>query len=217
MEDARAIGHADTPTRQTLTPERVVEAAVELADAEGLGKLTMRRLAAALGFEVMSLYNHVANKKALLEAMVDRVAAEIERPEGPWDHAIRASALSNLEALQRHPWAVAEWNAHLPGPNRCDLMEWQLRVLAKSPLDDDLAHQAFHAWTTHVLGYAMQVASMPEAFRSDPVGTATQFRAGLDPLRHEELRLHVDQHLRGDEGRSFELVLDFIIDGFRRS
>src|SRR5438046_5601477 len=97
-----------TVQRKPLSRERVLDAAIALVDRDGLDALSMRKLAQALGVEAMSLYNHVANKGDLVNAMVDRVIGEIELPEGPdaeWEPAIRACAISAHEAFLRHPWA----------------------------------------------------------------------------------------------------------------
>src|SRR5215211_9138944 len=95
--------------RKPLTTERVLQAAVEVADHEGVGSLSMRRLARELGVEAMSLYHHVAGKQALLDGMVDLVFGEIELPadDADWKAAMRRRAVSAREVLARHPWAIA--------------------------------------------------------------------------------------------------------------
>src|SRR3954449_4035365 len=105
--------------RARLSRERVLRAAVALADAGGLEALTMRRLGEELGVEAMSLYKHVANKEALLDGMVDLVFAEIELPSGDadWRTAMRERAISAPPALVRHPWATALMQSRTqPGP-----------------------------------------------------------------------------------------------------
>jgi AcrR family transcriptional regulator len=87
----------------------VLLAAVALVDREGLDALTMRKLGSALGVEAMSLYKHVRNKEAILDGIVDLVAAEIEAPdddEAPWLAALRDRAVSSRRVLTRHPWAI---------------------------------------------------------------------------------------------------------------
>ena len=88
-----------------LNRDRVLKAAIRLADKEGIESLSMRKLAKSLGVEAMSLYNHVANKGDLVDAMVDRVIAEIELPDGEWEDAVRRCAISAHAAFVRHPWA----------------------------------------------------------------------------------------------------------------
>ena len=96
-----------TTRRKPLSRERILDAAIELVDEEGIEALSMRKLGQALGYEAMSLYNHVANKDDLLDGILDLVLAEMEPPEPAGGlPAIRASALSAHEALKRHPWAA---------------------------------------------------------------------------------------------------------------
>ena len=98
----------DPAPRLPLTRERVLRAAVALADREGVA-VSMRKLAKELGVEAMSLYHHVAGKNALLDGMVDHVFSEIDLPaaEQGWKAAMRQRAISARAALRRHPWAIA--------------------------------------------------------------------------------------------------------------
>ena len=99
-----------TTRRKPLSRERILAAALELADEQGIEALSMRKLGQAVGYEAMSLYNHVANKGDLVDAIVDRVVGEIELPEGAddeWEAAIRTCAVSAHEAFVRHPWACS--------------------------------------------------------------------------------------------------------------
>src|ERR687897_687258 len=97
-----------------LSRERVLRAAVSLADAGGIESLTMRRLAEALGVEAMSLYYHVANKEAILDGVVDIIMSEIDEAvnrtgapsaEDDWKTAMRMRILAAREVMLRHPWA----------------------------------------------------------------------------------------------------------------
>src|SRR3954452_5648320 len=99
---------AKREARLPLNRDRILEAALEFADEQGIQSLTMRRLGQALGFEAMSLYNHVANKDDVLDGILDLVLAETEppSPEEDWVAAIRNSACSVHAALRRHPWAA---------------------------------------------------------------------------------------------------------------
>src|SRR6476619_2347586 len=105
--------------RARLSRERVLSAAVVLADSGGLEALTMRRLGEELGVEAMSLYKHVANKSDLLDGMTDAVFGEIDLPSPgtPWRAAMRDRAMSARAALNRHPWATALMSSRTsPGP-----------------------------------------------------------------------------------------------------
>src|SRR3979409_1807715 len=97
-----------TEARVPLSRDRVLQAGLDLADASGVEALTMRRLGEELGFEAMSLYRHVANKKDLLDGMRDLVLAEwpLTQSQGDWMEAIRTSARSVHDALRRHRWAA---------------------------------------------------------------------------------------------------------------
>lgn len=81
--------------------------AVQVADADGLGALTMRRLGSELGVEAMSLYKHVANKDEILDGIVEVVMGEIELPgDTDWKTAMRKRAVSAREVLNQHSWAI---------------------------------------------------------------------------------------------------------------
>ena len=106
-------------SRAPLSRERVLGAAVALADRGGIGALSMRKLAQELGVEAMSLYHHVANKDDILDGIVDVVFSEIELPSGDadWKAAMRQRAISAREALLRHPWATGLMESRsTPGP-----------------------------------------------------------------------------------------------------
>src|SRR5688500_7650003 len=95
------------PRRPPLSAERILRAAIKLADRQGLAALSMRKLATTLKVEPMSLYHHVASKDELLDGMVDQVIGEITLPErgGDWRSAMRARAVSALAVMSAHPWA----------------------------------------------------------------------------------------------------------------
>src|SRR5467141_2039931 len=97
-----------TEARIPLSRERLLRAAVPLANDSGIGSLSMRKLGHSLGVEAMSLYNHVANKGDLLDGMVDFVFSEIDLPAGgaDWKTSMRERAVSIRQALARHHWAI---------------------------------------------------------------------------------------------------------------
>src|SRR3954454_20635613 len=103
-----AVASEPTEPRLPLSRERILRAALTIADEQGIESLSMRRLAQALGYEAMSLYNHVANKDDLLHGLLDAVLDETETPSPgePWDAAIRTSAVSGHDALRKHSWAA---------------------------------------------------------------------------------------------------------------
>src|SRR4029077_19067970 len=94
--------------RLPLSRERILTAAIELADQGGIESLTMRKLAQALGVEAMSLYNHVASKGDLVDAMVDRIVSEVDLPaDADWETALRTFAIAVHTTLLRHPWSCS--------------------------------------------------------------------------------------------------------------
>ena len=103
--------------RKPLSRERVLETAVTLADQRGAEALTMRKLAAELGVEAMSLYNHVENKNDRLDGMINLVFGEIEvpAPSGDWKSELRTRATSTRNALNRHRWAIGEMEGRTRG------------------------------------------------------------------------------------------------------
>ncbi len=193
---------------------------MRLADREGIDGLTMRSLAADLGFEVMSLYNHVRTKDDLLDGMLDLVVGEVDLPgeDAPWRSALRRSVLSAREMLSAHPWAAPAWFVRSPGQHRLGLMETWLHALATSALDPVTAHQGFHALTNHVVGSALQQPLVPEEVRSTDASLATAFLESLPQGSYPHLVEHIRQHIAGDNGDgTFEFVLDRILDGLEAS
>lgn len=219
MIDGDEMADTSAGERRPLDRATIVRAGVELADAEGVSALTMRRLAEQLGFKAMALYNHVDGKTDVVASMVDAVAAEIVEPADDREPlgAIREHAIATREALVRHPWAPGLWMATLPGPFRTAHMECVLRLFAKSGLDAETAHHGFHAVSNHVLGYTLQEQAMASGFAAgDASETAQAFLDATPESDFPHTVAHVHQHLDGDASSSFELVLDLILDGLRR-
>jgi AcrR family transcriptional regulator len=206
--------------RRPLDRDAIVARAVAFADERGTDALSMRKLAAELGYEVMSLYNHVANKDEVLALMVDAVAAEVPAPDPEVEPlvAVRSLAVDTRAALVRHPWAAALWLRQMPGPARVQHMENLLAVLAASDMSPSVAHLAFHAVNNHVIGYTLQEQAMAYALPpdGDADALARSFLEAIAGGDHPHTVTHVQQHLDGDTARSFELVLDLILDGLTR-
>ena len=210
-------GAEGTP-RAPLGRTAIVAAAIAVADAEGVGALSMRRLARQLGYEVMSLYNHVTSKDELLSSMVDAVAAEVGSadPSSAPLEAVRAMAVATRGALAHHSWAAELWLRYFPGPARTRLMDELLRLLDESGLSAELAHHGFHAVTNHVVGYSLQELGMAQGPDDNLEATAETFLAGISQTTYPHMVAHIRQHLDGDTASSFELVLDLILDGLVR-
>ncbi len=209
-----------TSDRAPLDRDAIIAGGIAFADERGVDGLSMRKLAAALGYEVMSLYNHVAGKVEVLTMMVDAVAAEIPDPDPAVEPlaAVRALAVDTRAALVRHPWAASLWLRQLPGPARVRHMENHLAALAATDLSPRVAHLAFHAVNNHVIGYTLQEQAMAYVMTtgSDAQDVARSFMTGLSEDESPHTITHIRQHLDGDTASSFELVLDLILDGLAR-
>src|SRR6476620_4494051 len=108
-----------TRDRVALSRDRVLAGAITVADAGGIGALTIRSLAQELGAKPMSVYYHVANKDAILDGIVDVVFSEIELPSpgGDWRSELRRRAASARQVLRRHRWAIGLMESRTtPGP-----------------------------------------------------------------------------------------------------
>jgi AcrR family transcriptional regulator len=204
--------------RVHLSRQTIIQRAIALADAGGVDALSMRVLARDLGYEVMSLYNYVRSKDEVLGAMVDAVAGEVPTPliDAGGLEAARAIALETRAALVRHPWAASLWLTQWPGPARIGHMERLLEAFAASDMPPDVAHLAFHAVNNHVIGYTLQEQAM--AYEAGEVGDeiARRFLHGISNDDFPHTVAHVRQHLDGETGTSFEIVLDLILDGLSR-
>ena len=207
------------PRRVPLSRQRIIDAAVEVADREGLGAVTMRRLGQQLGVEAMSLYKHVADKDDVLAGIADRVASEFELPsrDVDWRMAIRASSIAAYVVLSRHPWAGPLLESDFdPGPARLAYLDAVVDVLHDAGFSlQDVAH-AFGALDSHLYGFTMQVASWP--FGVDEYAeVATELAAGLDPERYPNLIAMAT--MVGQEGGvplDFTFGLDLLLDGLAR-
>jgi AcrR family transcriptional regulator len=170
-----------SPPREKLTRARIMSAALELADAEGLDRLTMRRLAVRLGIEAMSLYHHVAGKEDLLSGITDLVIGEIALPpaEGDWQAAMRLRSISAHQVLMRHPWAAALIVSRINvGPNMLHYIERTLDCLVRAGFSDPMADHAWNAVDAFVYGFTLQQQNFP----IDPCEYASAAEAYLPTL-----------------------------------
>src|SRR5215207_5236322 len=153
-----------TAARVPLTRERALQTAVALADKEGLGSLSMRKLAQELGVEAMSLYHHVKNKEDILDGMVDLVFAEIELPvEGDeWKTAMRDRARSARTALTRHPWAISIMDSRAaPGPATLRHHDAVIGACRQAGFTVQMAAHAFSLLDSYIFGFVLQEVNLP--------------------------------------------------------
>ncbi len=196
----------------------MLRAAVQIADAGGIGSLTIRSLAQALGVKPMSVYHHVANKEQILDGIVDIVFGEIElpSPEGAWRTEIRRRAESARHVLGRHRWAIGLLESRTnPGPATLRHHEANLATLRAGGFSVEMTAHAYALIDSYVYGFALQEASLP--FDSSSVAEVAapmmeMFREGGHPHMVELATEHVLQP-GYDFGDEFGFGLDLILDG----
>jgi len=218
---ADSLGEA-TPRRR-LSRRRVLETAISRADQGGLDALTMRTLAEELGVVPAALYRHVTNKDDLIDAMVDLVFAEIRLPSGgaDWATAMRRRAISVLEALTRHRWAIGLMESRRnPGPANLRHHDAVLGKLRSAGFSVAMAGRAYSLLDSYVYGFALTKVALPPDPSGDPTERA---RAMLEQLSSNEfpnlvelMTEHVAQ--QGDDyGDEFGYGLEIVLEGIERA
>ena len=206
-----------TEPRVPLSRERVLDAAVALADGHGLDAVTMRRLGEALGVEAMSLYNHVANKDDLLDGMVDLVFAEVELPPAGthWRGAMWDRAVSARTALTRHPWATALMDSRAtPGPATLRHHEAVIGSLRAGGFSVALAAHAFSLLDSYLYGFCLQETALAVAPDDDMEAVVEAILGDLPEDRYPHLRETAVEHVLQpgyDYGAEFTFGLDLIL------
>jgi TetR/AcrR family transcriptional regulator, tetracycline repressor protein len=200
--------------RRPLSRRRVLEAAVRFADREGLDALSMRKLGADLGVEAMSLYNHVPNKDALLDGMVEVLLGELEVPSerAEWEERVREAYRGFRRLARRHPNVFPL--LVLRPPDTMDgvwLVEEFLKTMRGAGFDAPTALYAFRTLSAYATGYAMAEI---RGFAMEPGGG----RDGAAALPAEEFPhiVELGERLGGvDRDAEFEFGLDLILNGLR--
>ena len=205
--------------RAPLSRERVLAAAVALADQGGISSVSMRKLGEALGVEAMSLYNHVASKSDLIDGMIDIVFGEIDLPpgDGGWRAAMRRRAISARHALRRHRWAIGLMESRSsPGPATLAHHDAVLGCLRRAGFSVELTAHAYALLDSYIYGFALQEASLPFGTGEEAAQVAhqisAQFAAGQYPYLTEMAVEHILQP-GYDFGDEFVIGLDLILDG----
>jgi TetR/AcrR family transcriptional regulator, tetracycline repressor protein len=200
--------------RRPLSRRRVLEAAVRFADREGLDALSMRKLGADLGVEAMSLYNHVPNKDALLDGMVEVLLGELEVPSerAEWEERVRDAYRGFRRLARRHPNVFPL--LVLRPPDTMDgvwLVEEFLKTMRGAGFDAPTALYAFRTLSAYATGYAMAEI---RGFAMEPGGG----RDGAAALPAGEFPhiVELGERLGGvDRDAEFEFGLDLILNGLR--
>lgn len=213
------------PVRTRLNRDRVLRAAVDLADRDGLEAVSMRRLAEHLGVVPMALYKHVAHKEELLDGMVDVVVREIDTPVpgDDWREGVRGRVLSAREALRRHPWAPQVIESRTQAsPVVLQHMDALVATFLAGGLSADLTHHAMHALGSRMWGFTQEVFPTPEP-PADPEQREQMFRAVAAEYPHIVAIATAGAHDPAsavgstcDDQFEFEFALDLFLAGIEQ-
>jgi len=205
--------------RVPLSGERVLRAAVALADQSGIESLTMRRLGQELGVEAMSLYNHVANKDDILDGIVDLVLSDIDVPKTGtgWKTAMRQRAISAHEVLLAHPWAalliMSRFNI---GPGMTRYLDATLGRLREGGFSIEGALDAWNTLDSHLYGFTLQQLNLP--FEVEETQQVSADVLGQLPAHEYPHVVEViTEIMRSGREEDFEFGLDLILDGLERT
>jgi AcrR family transcriptional regulator len=207
--------------RLPLSRDRILAAAVEIADERGVGAITMREVASRLGVEAMSLYNHVANKDDILDGVADLVAEEFDLPEdvGHWREAMRRRAVSAHEVFGRHPWAPMLFDSReSSGPSRLRYYDWVLGTLVTAGFPLDRAARAFSLLDSYVYGFGIQQFNMSADSDASTEEMAEALLAYIPAEKYPYLHRMASQAMESgyDAESDFDFGLELILDGLER-
>jgi AcrR family transcriptional regulator len=222
---------AEAARRIPLNRDRVLSAAVVLADEVGIESLSMRRLAQELGVVPMALYKHVANKEELLGGMVDTIVGEMGPPvpDAPWKSAVRLRVLSARQVLLRHPWArsVIETRTNVT-PAVLGYMDGFAGMFLTGGFSVDLTHHVMHAMGSRMWGFTQEVFDDSAGAGNQQAQVPAEARAAMAQQMAENfphlfkiaaVAAHEDGSVVGngcDDQYEFEFALDLLLNGFER-
>jgi AcrR family transcriptional regulator len=209
--------------RTRLSRDKVLQAALALADRDGIAALSIRSLAQELNTKPMSLYYYVANKDEILDGLVDLVFAEIETPAagGGWRDEMRRRAHSARAVLRRHPWSVGLLESRkAPGPATLKHHEATLAALRAGGFSVYLTAHAYSLLDSYIYGFALQEAGLPLAGQA-PVADAARpimerFATGEYP-HLMEIATEVVMQPGYDYGNEFAHGLELILGALEAS
>jgi len=203
--------------RDPLTKEKVLRAAIAIADERGVSAVTMRAVAMRLGVEAMSLYNHVTNKDAMLDGMVDLVVEEIDLPTDTddWREAMRGRAVSAHQAFSRHAWAPALVDSRqTSGPARLRYFDWVLGTLVAAGFSLADAARCFSVLDSYIYGFGIQQLSLTSG-EAPPEEAAESMLSAVPaadyPQLHQMVRLAMD--VGYDAEADFAFGLEVVLAG----
>jgi AcrR family transcriptional regulator len=216
-----AVGGTGGERRTQLTRERVVAAAVRLADRDGIESISMRKLAQELGVEAMSLYTHVRNKDDLVDGMVDAVIGEIPTGAGgvDWRASLRQMVLSARTVVLRHRWAPRTVETRTaPGPAFLRYVDAVIGVLREGGFSIGQAHHALHILGSRLLGFTQDLFDDSAELAPEAAAKLASELGATHPYAVEMALAVTHKGALGpcDDDAEFEFALDFILDGLAR-
>jgi AcrR family transcriptional regulator len=209
--------------RSRLSRERVLQGAIEIADAGGIDSLTIRSLAQSLGVKPMSVYYYVANKDEILDGIVDLVFSEIELPPaaGDWRGEMRRRANSARRVLRAHTWAIGLMESRTsPGPATLRHHDVVIARLKGAGFSNELTAHAYALLDSYTYGFALQEAGLPFDEKGTVGDVAEPIMENFSTGEYPHLvQMATDYYLQpgysfGDE---FEWGLELILDGLAKS
>jgi len=205
--------------RAPLTRERVLLAAMHIADADGIGTLTMRSLADTLAVKPMAIYHHMTNKEQILDGIVDLVFAEIVQPpiDAPWRAALASRAASVREVLGRHPWTIGLMESRrAPGPATLRHHETVIALLRNAGFTHAAIAHAIAFLDAYVYGFALQEVSLPFEGPDDVPELAEEILAQMPADEYPNFVEFAREHVLQpgyDFGNEFDIGLGMVLDG----
>lgn len=212
---------AAVPEKASLTRERVLRAALALADEKGVESLSMRLLGRRLGVEAMSLYNHVANKDEILDGILELFAGEIVIPSvgAEWRSAMKERAVSARVAFKRHPWASALMDSRISsGSARLRYFDAMIGTLHVAGFSLELAARAFSVLDSYIYGFERQRLNVASGDELPAEKRAEALRDVLPDDAYPYLAKMAELTMKNgyDEDADFEFGLTLILDGLER-
>ena len=208
--------------RAPLSRERVLDAAIKLADRGGLESLTMRRLGQELGVEGMALYYHFANKDEVIDGIVDLVFAEVDLPATgmDWKVAMRRRAMSLYDVLLRHRWAIGMMESRTnPGPANLRHHDAVIGNLRAAGFDSPMVAHGYSLLDGYIYGFALTKMSIPFETPEEVAAVAESMLQPVQVNEYPHLSAFVSEHIMlpgYDFADEFEYGLDLILDGIER-
>ena len=215
-----------TPSgKEPLSRARVLRAAIALADAEGIEKVSMRRLAETLGVVPMALYKHVADKDDLVDGMVDTLIGDVppvaEPRPGKWRAPVRETISGTRDVITSHPWARRAFETRtLRTPAVLGYMERLSQIFLRAGFSADLTHHVMHLLGARIWGISPELFTAPDGV---PMAHRRVTSGTPDPADYPGIMaIAADAAARRpgaascDEEAEFDFALDVILDGIAR-